>query len=207
VIFESRIDAAKALIPYLEKYRNREVVVLAIPRGGVPMGDIIARHFNWELTLLLTKKIGHPLSSEYAIGAVSLYGRILNEGISNVPIDYIENETLRIRKLLDARRIKFIGQQKIIPLHGKILVIVDDGIATGYTMRVSVEILKNQMPARIIIAVPIASPRIIESLCNMVDEVIALDAPEDFGGVGQFYEDFSEISDQEVVAIMKKYNN
>ena len=207
MIFESRIDAAKALIPYLEKYKNSDVVVLAIPRGGVPMGDIIARHFNWKMTILLTKKIGHPLSSEYAIGAVSLVSRVLNEDISDVPQAYIESETIRIRQLLNERRIKFIGQQKEIPIEGKTLVIVDDGIGTGFTMKVSVEMLKNRMPAKIIIAVPIASPRIIDALREMVDDIIVLDTPMNFGGVGQFYEDFSEITDQDVIAIMKKYNN
>ena len=89
----------------------------------------------------------------------------------------------------------------------KTLVIVDDGIATGYTMKASVQLIKNKMPARIVIAVPIASPRIIDSLREMVDEVIALDTPMDFGGVGQFYEDFSQVTDMDVINIMKKYKN
>jgi putative phosphoribosyl transferase len=204
MIFENRISAARALIPYLEKYKNEEVVVLAIPRGGVPMGYEIAEHFGWPLNLLLTKKIGHPMNKEYAIGAVSLDGVVLDSGHQDVPEFYVKSESRRIRNLLQDRFEKFTGGRKQESLKGKAVIIVDDGIATGYTMKASIEMLKKKEPLKIIVAVPVASPRIINAIRNFVDDVIVLEAPEDFMGVGQFYEDFSEVTDDDVMKCLNK---
>jgi putative phosphoribosyl transferase len=204
MLFENRTEAARALIPYLEHYRKENVLVLAIPRGGVPMGYVIADHFGWPMSLLLTKKIGHPMNKEYAIGAVSLDSMIADKGHPDVPENYIAEESERIRKLLRHRYEMFMGSRKTEPVKGKVVVIVDDGIATGYTMKASVEMLKRQEPQKIVIAVPVASPRIMNTLRNTVDDIIVLDTPEDFMGVGQFYADFSEVTDDDVMRIMDK---
>src|SRR5688572_25994564 len=112
MMFANRLEAAAALIPFLEKFRNKNIVVLAIPRGGVPMGKLIARYFKWPLNLLLTKKIGHPMNKEYAIGAVGLDCMVMNEGHDDVPKFYIHDEVDRIRKSLQEKYNKFAGSLK-----------------------------------------------------------------------------------------------
>jgi putative phosphoribosyl transferase len=202
MMFANRLEAAAALIPFLEKFRNKNVVVLAIPRGGVPMGKLISRHFNWPLDLLLTKKIGHPMNKEYAIGAVGMDCMVMNEGHDDVPEFYIHDEVGRIRKSLLEKYNKFAGSVKPVPLKGKILILIDDGIATGYTMKASIEMLRKQQPEKIVIAVPVASPRTLQSLSQLADELIVLETPHDFMGVGQFYMDFSEVSDEDVIEVL-----
>ncbi len=199
MIFADRADAAKALIPHLKKYKNNRVVVLAIPRGGVTLGYEIANYFGWPLSLMLTKKIGHPANKEYAIGAVSLYHIISNNIHPDVPQSYIQSEAQRIRNDLMRYHNKIIGARQVEPVKGKVVIIVDDGIATGFTMRASIEAIKSQKPSKIVVAVPVASPRIVSSLRGMVDDFIALETPPDFSGVGQFYQDFSEVTDEEVL--------
>ncbi|MBL0339524.1 MAG: phosphoribosyltransferase [Bacteroidetes bacterium] len=199
MIFENRIDAAQHLISGLEKFQGENVVVLAIPRGGVPLGYVIAKYFKWPLSILLTKKIGHPMNKEYAIGAVSLETVVLDPGNREVPDSYIKSETQNIRKLLQERYHRFLGNKPPINIKGKTVVIVDDGIATGYTMQASIEMLKNKGTNKIVVAVPVASPRIIGSFKNQVDELIVLETPDEFMGVGQFYVDFSEVTDDDVV--------
>jgi predicted phosphoribosyltransferase len=203
MLFENRITAAIALIPRLEIFRNEQVVVLAIPRGGVPVGYEIARHFGWTLELVLTKKIGHPMNREYAIGAVNLDGVLLDPAHSDVPASYIESETSRIRQQLRERVKKFAGTRKPTDPKGKTLILVDDGIATGFTMLASIALLRKLHPAKVVVAVPVAPPSIVRKLEKTADDVIILDTPDDFQGVGQFYSDFTEVTDDDVVRYMQ----
>ena len=207
MIFYNRAEAAKALIPHLGKFRNDRVLVLAIPRGGVVIGYEIATYFGWPLDLLLTKKIGHPANSEYAIGAVSLYTACTNNRHPEIPQEYILSEISRIRTELAERRSKFLASRKEISIHGKVVILVDDGIATGFTMRISVELTRMMDPARIVVAVPVASPRTVSEFQDLADEFIVLETPHDFNGVGQYYQDFSEVTDADVLAmLMTAYN-
>lgn len=199
MIFENRIDAAQQLIPRLKKYQGENVVVLAIPRGGVPLGYVIAKYFKWPLSIVLTKKIGHPMNKEYAIGAVGLETLVLDPGNREVPDSYIKSETQNIRKLLQERYNRFLGDKKPVNIKGKAVIIVDDGIATGYTMKASIEMLKNKGVGKVVVAVPVASPEITVTIDKLVDDLIVLYTPDDFMGVGQFYEDFSEVTDDDVV--------
>lgn len=202
MIFESRSDAAGKLIPLLEKFKGREVVVLAIPRGAVPMGKLISSHFNWPLGLLPVKKIGHPMNPEYAIGAVSPEDIIIDKS-QGIPQDWINREVERIRILLN-RRLEMYMKNRIQPvLKNKTVILVDDGIATGYTMKASVELLRKQLPAKIVIAVPVASPSAVDLLKGLTDELIVLDVPDDFMGVGQFYVQFDQVSDEDVIRLMQ----
>lgn len=204
--FNDRYDAAMQLIPHLKKYAQDQEVVFAVPRGGVPIGYYIAKHYNLPLELMLTKKIGHPWSEELAIGAVSLEDHIVDER-SEVSEEYIEKAVKKIRADLQARYKKFMGEDhKIMDLKSKIVIIVDDGIATGNTMLAAIKMLRKKDPKKIVVAVPVAPPDTITKIRQYADEVVCLYSPEDFFGVGQFYRDFSEVSDEEVMELLKEAN-
>jgi len=199
MIFKNRLEAANRLIEPLKKFSGKPVVVLSIPRGGVPMGCLIAKHFGWEHGLLMTKKIGHPLNPELAIGAVGKDVFLLDDRYKDVPEEYIKSETIRIRNNINERERLFTRGGKQPDIHNKTVVIIDDGIATGYTMRASVEMLRTKQPSSLVIAVPVAPPASVKELKKFADDVIVLYSPADFSGVGQFYEDFSEVTDEMVV--------
>ncbi|MFM7768433.1 MAG: phosphoribosyltransferase [Bacteroidota bacterium] len=157
MVFQDREQAALLLIPRLEKFRGKQVVVLSIPRGGVPMGCIIAKHYGWEHGLLITKKIGHPLNPEYAIGAVGGDMVYVDAQHADVSKSYIEREVARIRASITERENRFMKGRTQPDITGKTVIVVDDGIATGLTMKLSVQMLRQRNPARIIVAVPVTS--------------------------------------------------
>src|SRR5438094_586340 len=142
MLFKDRYDAAMKLIPHLKKYKDEDVIVLAVPRGGVPIGYHIAKNYNFPLELLLTKKIGHPWSNELAIGAVSLENHIIDDR-HNIPESYIESEIERIRQSLKERYKKFMGNRKPADVENKIVIIVDDGIATGNTLLAAIRMIRQ----------------------------------------------------------------
>lgn len=203
--FQDRYDAAMQLIAALEKYRNKEGVVLAVPRGGVPIGYYIAKEFDFPLDLLMTKKLGHPVNPEYAIGAVSLEGGIV-EDHTQIPQDYIEKETKRIRQQLKDRYKKFMGGKEPLELKNKIVIVVDDGIATGRTIMASIKMLRSRHPKKIVLAVPVAPVESAQRMRSMVDDFICLQTPEPFYGVGMFYDDFSEVTDDDVISLLTELN-
>jgi predicted phosphoribosyltransferase len=202
-MYADRIEAGFILADKLKKYAGQPGVVLAVPRGGVPLGYIIARELNMPMELLLTKKIGHPSNPEYAIGAVSLTDRIItpHKGVTDV---YIEKETERIREKLQENYIKFMGDGKPTDLANKIVIVVDDGIATGKTLLSTVNMLRNNKPAKIIIAAPVAPQASVDKLSKVVDELIIPLIPANFYGVGGFYENFEQVSDEEVVEYLDR---
>jgi putative phosphoribosyl transferase len=199
MMFQDREHAALLLIPRLEKLRGKQVVVLSIPRGGVPMGCVIAKHFGWEHGLLIAKKIGHPLNPEYAIGAVGSSMAYVDEKHYDVPKSYIERELTRIRASITERESRFMQGRPQPDIDGKTVIVVDDGIATGLTMRLSVQMLRKRNPARIIVAVPVAPPSSLKLVQQVADETIVLHADNNISSVGQFYVDFSEVTDDDVV--------
>jgi putative phosphoribosyl transferase len=201
--FFDRIDAAEQLVPLLKKYKTQDCVVLAVPRGGVPMGFHIAQKLGFPLDLLMTKKIGHPNNPEYAIGAVSLEG-ILRDNEQDVSEDYIQYETQRIRKQLKERYQRFMPDKKPLDLAHKIVIVVDDGIATGYTLLAAIELLRKKKPAKIVVAVPVAPPDSANKVKKQVDDFICLHTPVDFYGVGRFYENFEEVTDDKVIQLLKQ---
>lgn len=205
-MYADRIEAGLVLADQLKKYAGQPGVVLAVPRGGVPLGFIIARELKLPLEILLSKKIGHPNNPEYAIGAVSLTDRVIipHEGVSN---EYIESETKRIREKLKENYKKFMGDNKPTDLKDKIVIIVDDGIATGNTLLSTVKMLRNQKPAKIVIAAPVASRSSVEKISKLVDEMIVPLIPKEFYGVGGFYKNFDQVSDEEVLMYLSKLNN
>lgn len=202
--FKDRIQAAELVTEKLSQYKNSDGIVLAIPRGGVPLGAIVAKHLNLPLNILLSKKIGHPTNKEYAIGAVTLYGEHLNKQASFVSKEYIETEIEKIRKSLLTRQKLFMGHEPLPNLKDKVVIIIDDGIATGETIIAGIQQLRSQQPKKIIVAVPVSPKDSANRISELADEFICLYLPSEFNGVGEFYENFEQVSDNEVKALLTK---
>ena len=187
------------MVPVLRKYANEPGVVLAVPRGGVPVACEVAKVLNLPLEVILVKKIGHPFNPEYAIGAVCLHGDANVVPHEEVNEPYIANEVEIIRSRLAEMKQPFLGDREPVSLNCKTVILVDDGIATGNTMLATVHLLRKQQPARIVIAVPVIAKSAMQKLLPEVDELIALLVPETFESVSAFYRDFSQLTDEDVV--------
>ena len=202
-MFRDREEAGLLLAEKLKKYKNDPGVVLAVPRGGVPVAYVVAKELDFPLEMVLTKKIGHPGNKEYAIGAASLTDHFV------IPHDfvtdaYITEELERIRKKLRDMQQKFMGADEPVKLGGKTVIIIDDGVATGNTILATVQVLRKSHPGKIIIGVPVISESAYEKLSAEVDDLVAVLVPEVFYGVGSFYEDFQQVSDEEVMYYLEK---
>ena len=160
-MIRDRKDAAERLTERLLKYKGEEGIVLAIPRGGIPIGAYIAKELGMPLEVILSKKIGHPSNSEYAIGAVSMDSVEVNESLRISP-EYIEKETKKIQEELKRRYQLFMGDHKPTDLHNKLVILIDDGIATGHTLMSTILMIKKQNPKKLVVAVPVAPPSAIE---------------------------------------------
>lgn len=204
-MFKDRIDAGIQLANKLLPYKDKEVVILAIPRGGLPIAVIVAKALKAPLDVALSKKIGHPYNREYAIGAVSLENIILKD-VSGIHKRYIAEETERIREKLKKRHQRYYQNRHPENLKDKIVIIIDDGIATGNTIRVTAELVSAQNPKKVIVAIPVAPPSAIRSLedSSHIDQVICLQTPYDFMAVGQFYEFFNQVSDEEAIQLLEE---
>ena len=203
MLFQNRLDAAQRMLPLLEKYRGKAAVILAIPRGGVPIAAYLAEALNLPFDVLWVKKIGHPLNSEVAIGAVSLEGHTVDMDY-NVDPRYITREITRIHELLLARRKELTGDVQAQKITNKTVIIVDDGVATGKTLVAAIKMLNRQAPAKLVVAVPVAAGSGKREIEGLVDEFISAEQPRDFMGVGMYYRDFSQVSDEEVKELLKK---
>lgn len=204
-MFKDRVDAGRQLAEKLIGYKDQEnVLILAIPRGGLPLGTIIAKTLKAPLDVALSKKIGHPYNKEYAIGAVNLEGTILNNAVG-VTKGYIEEETKRIRKKLKTRYEQYYNDRSPKNVKDKIVIIVDDGIATGNTVKVTAELVINQKAKKVVVAIPVAPKSSLNSLerSSYIDEVICLQTPLNFQAVGQFYKEFPQITDEEAISILR----
>ena len=202
-MFHDRLEAGLLLAAKLKKYKNDPGIVLAVPRGGMPVAYAVARELGLPVEVILTKKIGHPMNKEYAIGAASLTDHFVvpHEGVTE---EYIEQELQRIRSRLKEMHTRFMGDKEPEKLEGKTVIVIDDGIATGNTLLGTVNVLRKSNPAKIVIGVPVASETAVQKLEKEVDEVVAVLIPEDFYGVGAFYEDFEQVSDEEVLFYLDK---
>jgi len=203
-MFRDRIEAGLLLAAKLKKYNNDPGIVLAVPRGGVPVAYVVARELGFPIEVILTKKIGHPMHKEYAIGAASLtdYFVLPHEDVTE---EYIEQELLRVRSRLKEMYKRFMGDKEPENLEGKTVIVIDDGIATGNTILATVNVLRKSNPGKIVIGVPVASQSAVQKLSKEVDEVVAVMIPEQFYGVGAFYEDFEQVSDEEVMFYLDKF--
>jgi predicted phosphoribosyltransferase len=197
-LFQNRIEAGELLAEKLARYKNDPGIVLAVPRGGVPVAYPIALKWGFPMELILTKKISHPGHKEYAIGAASLTDYFIHPQ-HKVSEEYIQQELTRIRARLKEMQKIFLQADTPADLRGKTVIIVDDGIATGHTIAATIQLLRQQHPQKIIVAVPVAPSASVRQLAKEVDEVITLQTPHDFYGVGAYYKDFTQVSDAEVL--------
>lgn len=200
-MLKDRIEAGLLLSEKLKKYQNSNSVVLAVPRGGVPIGAVIAKSLHLPLDIVLSKKIGHPYNKEFAVGAVSMDSTIIDEH-TGVPNAYIEEEIVRLRKLLRGNYERYMGNRQPLDIKGKNVILVDDGIATGNTLLVSINMLRKQNPAKIIVATPVLPYDTVKVFEENTDEFVYLIASKNFRGVGGFYEEFNQVEDEEVIKIL-----
>lgn len=202
--FFNRKEAGKKLASLLEKYKGKEdVLVLGIPRGGVVVAKEVADYLQASLNVVAARKIGHPYNPEYAVGAVDLDGEVtLNEEASydrSFDSQYINDHAKEELKTLKERvKMCRAGELKAPNVAGKMVIIVDDGIATGLTTLSVVKYLKKRSPKKIILAVPVAPPETVSDLVLQVDELEVLEQPENFYAVGQFYQEFPQVSESEI---------
>ena len=202
-MFRDRIEAGTLLAAKLKKYKNTSGIVLAVPRGGVPVAFAVAKELGFPVEVVLTKKIGHPMNKEYAIGAASLtdYFVIPHENVSE---EYIQEELKLIRANLKKMYARFMGDKEPADIKGKTVIVIDDGIATGNTLLGTIHVLRKSKPGKIVIGVPVASKNAMRKLSTEVDEVVAVMVPDEFHGVGAFYEDFGQVSDEEALFYLDK---
>ncbi|MGZ3293369.1 MAG: phosphoribosyltransferase [Xanthobacteraceae bacterium] len=209
--FRDRADAGHQLAKALAEYKGRNAVVLALPRGGVPVAAEVAATLDAPLDLILVRKIGVPYQPELAMGAVV-------DGLA--PIVVRNEEVLRVsgttasefdevcekeRAEIERRRKLYIGDRPRAEITGRVVIVVDDGIATGTTTRAALQAIRKQKPKQLVLAVPVAPRETAAELRGEVDALICLEMPEPFLAIGYFYRDFEQVSDEEVVAILRRF--
>ena len=210
-MFKNREDAGKQLAEKLTSYKQEEAVILALPRGGVVLAYEIARAFKLPLDIVVVRKIGHPLSPEYAIGAVDENGTILLTESETVHIDqgWLKGEIARQKAEAKRRSLVYRGARKPPVLQGKTVILVDDGIATGLSMQLAIRAVKKQRPKKVIVAVPVAAAESLRVLKEEgADDVILLQPVEEFmGSVGAHYEEFEQVMDDQVIRLLHSAQN
>lgn len=201
MVFKDREEAGRLLAYRLSKYQGEDAVILALPRGGLPVARQVADRLGAPLDILVARKIGAPGNEEFALGAVTARGtRVTNERALRhelLPPGYLDTKTQEQRSIANQREAYFRGVREPLPLANKVAILVDDGIATGMTMRAAIEDARTQAPLKIVAAAPVIAPDTFMDLQKLVDEVVVLEVPEVFFSVSQFYQSFPQVSDEE----------
>ncbi len=205
-MFQDREDAARQLANRLESFRGKKPLVLAIPRGAVPMGKTLARLLQGDFDVVLVRKLRAPYMPELAIGAIAESGwSTIAPYAAQVGADpeYIDQEKQRQLQTLQARRAAYSPMHSSIDPAGRVVIVVDDGLATGSTMIAALHSVRQRQPALLVCAVPVSSRSALEKVQSLADEVVCLHAPQDFDAVGQFYREFPQVEDDEVIACLR----
>lgn len=207
MIFSNREQAARLLAEKLAAYKGQNPLVLAIPRGAVPMAKIIAEALGGEFDVVLVRKLGAPGNPEFAIGAIDETGWATlgpYAALAGADQGYIERAKARELETIRRRRAQYSPLHPPIDPAGRIVIVVDDGLATGATMLAALHALRSRAPQKLVCAVPVAPPDTLEKVAAQADEVVCLHAPEYFQAVGQFYADFGQVGDDEVIALLSE---
>lgn len=205
-MFRDRKDAASRLVERLQAYRGKNPLILAIPRGAVPMARIIADQLEGELDVVLVRKLRAPQQPELAIGSVNESGWTYQSGYAELygaDAAYIASEKQAQMETIRRRRAQYTPIRPPIDTKGRIVIVIDDGLATGATMISALHGLRAGKPAKLICAVPVAPPDTLDKVAALADQVVCLEAPEFFQAVGQFYQHFPQVDDDEVIEILK----
>jgi predicted phosphoribosyltransferase len=205
--FRDRTEAGQLLARQLDEYAGRQdVLVLALPRGGVPVGFEIARRLGVPLDVFIVRKLGVPWHPELAMGAIASGGvQVLNEDVVRayeIPSHVVDVVAQREQQELDRRARHYRGDRAFPQLDGRTVILVDDGLATGSTMRAAVRAVRQQHPAAVVVAVPVAAPETCEEFRHEADRIVCLRTPQPFSAVGLWYQDFSQTTDAEVRALL-----
>jgi len=209
--FRDRSEAGRRLAEALSAYRGRDAVVLALPRGGVPVAAEVTAALQAPLDLILVRKIGVPTQPELAMGAVVDGATpivVRNEDViefAGITEDEFDAECAREFAEIERRRQLYIGERARAEIAGQTVIVIDDGVATGATTRAALQAIRNRKPKQLVLAVPVAPGETITKLRGEVDALICLETPELFGAIGYFYRDFRQVSDQEVITILKRF--
>jgi len=209
MIFKNRADAGRKLAARLTRYGDREdVLVLALPRGGVPVAYEVAKELKAPLDVFLVRKLGVPGHEELAMGAIASSGvRVVNEELVNylgIPDEVIDGIAAVEQRELERRAVAYRDDRPPPDVKDRIVILIDDGLATGSTMRAAAASLRLQKPRRIVVAVPVSSPETCDEFRSEVDEIVCAVTPQHFQGVGLWYDDFSQTSDEEVRELLKR---
>jgi len=201
-----RKEAGILLSEKLKKYQDTNSIVLAIPRGGVPVAYEIAQKLHLPLDVILSKKIGHPMNKEFAIGAMTIDATIIDEH-PEVPKQYVTDEIIRLKELLREKYKLYMGYREPLEINGKNVIVVDDGIATGNTLLASISMLRKKNPAKLIVAVPVLPLDVLEIFEKQTDEFVYLITSSNFRSVGAFYDQFHQVEDDEVIQMLRITNS
>lgn len=206
-MFANRDDAGRQLAKALAAYKGQHPLVLAIPRGAVPMGKIIADALAGDLDVVLVRKLTSPYSSEFALGSVDESGWVFvadyAAGAGGTP-EYLEREKQRQMETLRARREQYTPFRQPLDPKDRIAIVIDDGLATGSTMIAALHAIRAKQPEKLVCAVPVAPPDTLGKIRSFCDEVVCLSAPPSFHAVGQFYAEFNQVSDEEVMEVLRQ---
>ena len=207
MLFRDRAEAGRHLLSKLGAYQGRpDVLVLGLPRGGIPVAYEVARGLGAPLDVFVVRKLGVPGQEELAMGAIATGGvRIVNRDVVDalhIPPDVVDRAAAEEARELERREQSYRGERPKPQVAGKTVILVDDGLATGSTMRAAVAALRQQGPARIVVAVPVAAPSTCQELRREVDEIVCFATPEPFMAVGRFYDDFAQTTDEEVTELL-----
>ena len=202
-MFKDREEAGALIADALANYKRKDALVLALPRGGLPVARVIARQLSLPLDILVVKKLGHPDDPELAIGAVSEHDYELNSLARSVSQHYIKEQIKKLQNTIITRTAFLRENKSAQAIRNRIIILVDDGVATGATMILAIHVLRKQQPREIVIATPVAPLETVSQLENVADTVVCLQKPVQFTAVGVFYQNFNEVDDATAQALLR----